>query len=557
MKKKELFAYQKDAVETIFPQLMQEASRILLQAATGAGKTYIFADIVQRFLKVSPLMHIGILMHRGMLVRQQYQRIIEYAPELIGQIGFACASESAYVDFSNSVFIGTRQTVANRIDRMPPLDLLIIDECHNLPPKSLLKEEKNPQYLRIMNAIEKRNPAFRLLGVTATPYRLDSGYIYGDRCRPGVENWWDKIHYGISSKTLMELDPPRLSPMRVKVVDGLKDEELDAIAKVGGEYNNEQLGALMSQRCHIDSAVHAYQEYGEHRKNTLAFCVTRNHAEQLCDAFNHAGIPATKIYTGKRMTPEFRAQEIAGFKSGRYHVICNVGMLTEGWDCPQVDCILSCRPTLSAALYVQMLGRGFRKSEETGKKDCLLLDLSKNFERFGDWDDPKFKVPGAKVEREAVKPMHTCDVCGKPFPRRLDFCPYCGSAIRENEDIPQFSDVRMREEVVYGETSAAILYGWQFMFSIACGNVGMALLATSAQLQNEKIQTQNFLDFENFGSPFGRADALRVWEEIAGTKPPKTVAEALQRRNEIHLQRNNIVRVRRRCGKYEVAHWRV
>lgn len=156
----------------------------------------------------------------------------------------------------------------------------------------------------------------------------------------------------------------------------------------------------MGSAIHIGSAVKDIQDYAAYRQHIVVFAITIEHAEALRDAFREAGYDAEAVHS--KQPQEQRQYYLQRFDSGALRIVCNVGVLTEGWDCPNVDCMLMCRPTLSPALYVQMVCRGLRLSP--GKEDCLLLDLSGNWKQHGDPNDPivHWKNGSGKKKEEAV-----------------------------------------------------------------------------------------------------------------------------------------------------------
>jgi DNA or RNA helicases of superfamily II len=151
----------------------------------------------------------------------------------------------------------------------------------------------------------------------------------------------------------------------------------------------------MSRPMHVGSAVNALDQYAIDRRHAVVFAVTIAHAEKLLEAF---GDQATIIHSELR--EDERSQALRDFETGIKRVIINVGILTEGWDSPAVDCIIMCRPTVSAGLYVQMTGRGLRPHPD--KKDVLILDLANNCVTHGDPDSPKVKIQQAAKEKRKL-----------------------------------------------------------------------------------------------------------------------------------------------------------
>lgn len=537
----ELRPYQQAALSAII-EAMRTERFLLVQAATGAGKTILFSALI-KYCMEQYHMRIGILAHREILVRQAYEKLLKVWPEGKDRTGLACSSVSHDIDLFRPVVIGSPQTLAGRLNLMPPLDLIIIDECHRVPPAN----EKS-QYKTFLDTMEQYYPQVRVMGVTATPFRLGHGYIYGDHCRPGKKNWWPKLHASIGISTLQEQG--FLVPLRTRQSDDITTE-LGRVGTSKGEFNTSELSDVMEKELHIRSAVHAWQNYGEGRSHVVAFCVTIRHAEKLKDAFLNAGVSATVVHS--QMGKEERAAAMRDFEEGRCRVVCNVGVLTEGWDCTAVDCILMCRPTLSPALYVQMVGRGLRI--HPGKTDCLLLDLSGNCLRHGAVDDPFVDVPsgGKKKEEKKQERMKVCPHCESLIPLPSRECPECGYLWPETV-IVEKDDVRM-SDVSWGAQAARVT-SWKAADYISKkGNHLFRLsLLCAIPSSNIPVLVNHFFDFEAQSGVWMQGRARTDWRTLTGAEPPITVEEALSRQNELHIPEQ--VQVKRRDRFYNVTSWR-
>jgi len=409
--------YQVKALDAIWSALQVEHN-ILLSAACSAGKTVVFAKIIQRLIAENPSFRCMILVDREILITQSRDKLIKVAPELQLSIGIACASVTADKDHSKPVTIASRQTLINHLNQVEPVQLLIVDEVHLV---GIPKEGKKPdQFGKIIETLREYNPKMRLLGVTATPYRLGDGYIYGDKNAPGCMPYFNEMHHTITVGELQEQG--FLCPLKGKTVapSGMM-ESLGNVGMVGGEYNLGALSDLMIQGLHINSAVEAWQEYAQDRKKTLAFCVTIEHAERLAEAFNAADIPAIAIHS--ELSPIENAIAMSQLTNGGKKVFCSVAKLTTGMDVEDIDCILMCRPTKSTALYKQKLGRGQRIAP--GKVDCLVLDMVGNNGEFGT-DLDNLKVSYKRATGKDGKPLSkVCPACDADIHPACRFCPEC------------------------------------------------------------------------------------------------------------------------------------
>lgn len=507
----------------------------LLQAATGAGKTIVFASLISRWLKAYPAIRIIVLAHRQELINQAYEKLIIVDPLAWRKTGRACAGLGRVMTQSQ-VIIGSLQTLVNR-DIEHDVHLLIVDECHRMPPK-----DKDSQYKELIERLKERYPKMRLLGVTATPFRLGHGYIYG-----GENDWFEELDYSINMKELIEAG--FLAPIRFKIntEKGLA-EELAQVKKSGGEYQIDPLADVMCKKVFLDSAVTAWKEYGEGRRRVVIFAVTIEHGELLMAAFRAAGQKACVVHS--RMKNKVRRAVLAAFERGEYHFIINVGILTEGWDSPQVDLIMMARPTLSPGLYVQMIGRGSRIHE--GKENLLVLDLVNNSQIHGLPWEPKIKNKGSS---DWVY-MPVCPECKEVIEdKKARFCPVCGYEFPEPEEkekeaakLVDVLTVKMRELQDDQEVRIEIERWSAAPYVSARGN---KMLRVTIQTALGKIS--EYLDFEGQGSQWGQTKAQKWWLRRANMPIPETVDEAADRIDEIKLPHE--ITIKNDNGYLRVTKW--
>ena len=220
--------------------------------------------------------------------------------------------------------------------------------------------------------------------------------------------------------------------------------ELSRVSITGGEYNVGELSSVMIAGKHITSAVKVWLEHAADRKKTIAFCVTVAHAEKLAEAFNDAGIHATAIHS--KLTPLENLARMEALKSGGYKVFCSVAKLTTGMDVPDIDCIIMARPTKSAALYKQILGRGQRIAPN--KTDCLVLDLVGNNRELGTDLDNLNVTYKIRTDAKGNPVAKICPECFKEVHPAIKICPHCGYTFAPPDDVE--SDTPGMELVDYG-----------------------------------------------------------------------------------------------------------
>jgi DNA repair protein RadD len=524
--------YQVDALLAIKRALTLK-DNCLLQAPTGAGKTIIFANLIGLWIREFPKLRVMVLAHRQELVDQAFSKLVGEYPDLYLKTRRACAGLGK-VELNQPITIGTYQTLVRR-EITKEIHLVIIDEAHRITPKN-----QKSSYKTLIENLRAINPETRILGVTATPWRLGSGYIFG-----GENDWFDVLDYSIDMKRL--IDQGYLVPIRFKVsVSYGMAEDLSAVSTSHGEYSVGDLGGTMCKEVFIESAVESYEKYGENRRAVVVFAVTIEHGELLERAFRAKGLKVRLIHS--HMAQGTRKEILREFDRGEAEFLINVGILTEGWDSPKVNLILMARPTLSPGLYVQMIGRGTRIYE--GKTDLLVLDLVNNSEKHGmPWD------PYIKERRNFYK---ICPACKTLLTERLSRkCSECGYEFPEPEAKPvmekPLDDVNqslMVDYNSYGQRVKVQSYEGYRYVSKAGNKMIKLVVYTSKGAVNE------FLDIEGNGSEYGRKKALMWWRarDNYNPDPPRSCEEAIKRLPDLHIPEN--VTIRRENGYYKVVEWR-
>lgn len=418
--------YQVRTLDQVWAAL-QVKLNVLISAPCAAGKTIMFSKIVQRLLRENPAFRALILTDREILVTQSRDKLAAVAPELAADIGIACSSVTADRDLSRRVTIASRQTLVNHLDRFEPVQLVIVDECHLMAIPTETKPEPD-QFAAIIGKLRAYNQNMRMVGCTASPYRLNTGYIFGSENRPGSRPYFDQIDAQITTTEL--LAGGYIAPLtgRVNTSAGL-EEDLRNVNVIGGEYNLGQVSMAMCKASHVQTCIDAWRLYAGDRKKTLVFCCTIEHAEAVAKAFSDAGIPATAIHS--KLTQVEESVRFSAMERGTLQVFTSVAKLTTGMDVVDLDCGILARPTKSTALYKQMVGRFQRTAP--GKTDALILDLVGATTEFGtDMDNLRVNVPRGDGEGgEAV--VKICPgtnpdgtVCGISVHASLKYCPACG-----------------------------------------------------------------------------------------------------------------------------------
>jgi DNA repair protein RadD len=372
----------------------------VLEMPTGSGKSHVIAAYCEETLREWPETRILMLTHVKELIEQNAAKMREYWPA--APLGIYSAGLRQR-DASQSIVFGGVQSLARKADEIGHVDFLIVDEAHRIPAGAA------GQYRDLIDDLTKINPALRVIGLTATPYRLGHGMITDP---PAL------FSSLIVPVTYMELlKAGHLARLICKRTATTYD--LDNVRRRGGEYVEADLDeAVNDLKTNAEVAAEIVQRAGD-RKSWIVFAVSVAHAYGLRDALQAHGVTAATV-VGETPSDE-RANIIAAFKRGEIQAITNANVLTTGFDAPNVDLIAACRPTLSTSLYVQMLGRGTRTAP--GKTDCLVLDFAGIVSTHGPFDNPRPRKPGQKGGDAPVK---ACPECDTLVHLSVMECPTCG-----------------------------------------------------------------------------------------------------------------------------------
>ena len=530
--------HQRKALDTLWTALQYDHA-VLLEAACSAGKTLMFSKIIQRLLTENPSFRVLILMDREVLVRQTRDKLVDVAPELALDIGIVCASVCYEKVIDRRVTIASRQSLINILIDVEPIHLCVIDEVHLVATPKVGEDKKTivveGQYAAIINTLQKRNSKMRIFGVTATPYRLNDGYIYGvknsSECRP----YFEERHCHISVGELEEVG--YLAPLigKTAMPDGMR-QELTQVGLVAGEYNEGRLSTLMEKGIHLTSAVDAWIEFASDRNKTLAFCVTINHAEKLAEAFRERGITSVAIHsqTGDLVN----ASRMAAFERGDHQVYCSVAKLTTGIDVPDIDCILMARPTKSTALYKQKLGRGQRIFP--GKENCLVIDMVGNNEEHGtDLDKLKVRWNRGNPEMGDRPPSKECPECATDCHPAVKICPDCEYVFPE-KTVEELKHPKMTDAVYGNRPPEKMTVDYMYITEHESRNNGRKLLRIRLELSGgEIIHTYKtaslWMCFEGDGyAGYAVEKGRELWKEMTvGENYPDSAEEAVSKANRI------------------------
>lgn len=402
--------YQQEAVNAAFDYFNKNTGNPIIALPTGTGKSVVWAQFAFTASYYYPQTRIIMLTHRKELIEQNASKLLSLWPT--APVGVYSASVGRKEIHAKITCAGI-QSIAKVIDRFAPFDLGIIDEAHMVPAR------EKTQYREVIDKLYQKNPSFKLIGMTATPYRhgmgdLTAGGVFTDYCYDltGKDDFNRLINEGFLCRLI-----PRQTQLEL---------DTNGVATRAGDYVEKELQQAIDKETITRAAIDEACTLGGSRRRWLVFATGVQHAEHITEMLVAKGINAYTVTgnTGneerERILAEFSDESILGPLA-----VVNNNVLTTGFDCPMIDLIVMLRPTQSASLWVQMLGRGTRPFP--GKDDCMVLDFARNTRRLGPINDPI--LPHKKKDKQAGgdAPVKVCPVCAAYNSTRASICSECGA----------------------------------------------------------------------------------------------------------------------------------
>ncbi len=424
-------SYQTEAVGSIWSYFSSGAvGNPVVAMPTGTGKSIVIARFLQSVFGSYPNQKVLILTHVKELIQQNYEKLMmvwDFAPAGIYSAGLNQRVHTRPITFAGIASVAKKWALFGHVD------LILIDEAHLVSPNEAT------MYQDFIAGLLSINPFLKVIGLTATPWRLGHGLItdpvvktvngqeveepsiFSDFCFDitGMEAFNRLIAEGF----LMPLVPKKTGTVL----------SVDGVHMRGGEFIEKELQTAVDKDEVTYAALKEAMEVGHDRRKWLIFAAGTDHADHICDMLNSMGIPTGSVHSKR----EGRDQTIKDFKAGKLRAVVNNNVLTTGFDDPEIDLIICLRPTASAVLWVQMLGRGTRPLyapgydlndlggrlsaiEAGGKRNCLVLDYAANTKRLGPINDPL--VPRRKGQGGGVAPVKECPVCNGWVHASLRWC---------------------------------------------------------------------------------------------------------------------------------------
>ena len=395
--------YQIEIRNKIYKSMKSGHRRLLVCAPCGSGKTVIFCDIAEKTQLKGK--YVLVLVHRIELLDQTLKTFTK-----------------ANIDY-RQIDVQMAQTYSRHLDKYVKPDLIITDEAHFSMANTWQK-------------IYKHWPDVFVIGFSASPCRLD-GKPLGDI--------YDDLIETVTTKELIlsgYLAPYRYFAPSVA--------DLSALNKKGNEFDQDQAEELLMTRAVFGDVLKNYKEKADNKK-TVIYCTTIKHSKSIAEEFKIQGYKSEHI-DGTTPTKE-RERIVERFRTGETKILCNVDIVSVGFDLPDIECCIMLRPTASTALFIQQAGRSLRPQPN---KTAIILDHVGNYTRHGLPDDHREWSLNGKIKTEQFQQtgelkIKQCTECFFTFEAIFKNCPNCGAEIgTTREEIKQIESVRL-EEIKRGE----------------------------------------------------------------------------------------------------------
>ena len=497
--------YQRAAIDGIYTWFEGSAGNPLVVVPTGGGKSVIAAELIREICEQWPTERIMVVTHVKELIAQNHAALLRGWPE--APAGIYSAGLKRRDTRSRVLFAGV-QSVYRRTEELGHFDIVIIDEAHLIPPKGW------GMYQQLLAGLKAINPKVKLIGLTATPYRTDTGKL---------DDGDNRLFHGVAYECSIPemIADGYLSPVTNQ---GVRAEiDTSAVKLRGGEFRADELEEAATVDGLVEQSIDELIARSAGRKAWLIFACGVEHAKQICTELDRRGVINTAVFGDT--PPDDRDDRIEAYKRGDITCMVNVNVLTTGFDAPHVDLIALCRPTQSPGLYVQMVGRGLRIAD--GKTDCLVLDFGANVQRHGPLDQVRPKQPG---EGGGEAPMKKCPKFLTLVFTATTVCPSCGHEFEIARGKPDHDAVPDEDAILLSGNPSERIQRWaitKFHFT-RHRKPGKPDSLRVTYVCGLTRQVSEWVCFEHTG--YARVKAESWWRARLGQEPvPETVSDAQAR----------------------------
>lgn len=500
--------YQTEIEDAVIDYLFEESGNPVVASPGGTGKSFVMAKLTRRFVTEWPGTRVILLAQDAKLLDQNSEELYRLWPTAPAGIYSAGLKQR---DTRPDIIFAGIQSVAKRASEFGTRHIVIVDECDQISHRD------ETLYQRFITDLKRTNPQLRVIGFTATPYRLGMG------CLTNLD-LWDKIVIDLTKTERFNwfVEHGYLAPLVTKKTT----QEIDVtnVSMKGGEFDAHDLQEVADTDELNKAVVDECIRYGKDRRHWLVFSSGVKHGHKLAKLFNSRGVP-TLMLSGEDSMATREAGEEA-FKRGEVRCLVNCGLYGRGWNWPALDLIAWVRATQSTALWIQGTVRGTRRAP--GKENCMVLDFAGNIRRLGPINDPV--IPQPRRKGDAVKgeaPVKECPQCFSYLHTRTMVCPDCGYVFPPPSTIKKTAS---EEEILKGADGPPRVEEFKVLgirYKRGTTKKGKPYMKVTYS-----VGTHNFHEFKYFDTDNSFAKRnLKIWWTFRGGKLPMPVSvdEALER----------------------------
>src|SRR6266705_214732 len=397
--------YQQEALDALYKYFADgNSGNPLIGLPTGTGKSVLPAAFIQAIMKQWPNQRFLMITHVKELISQNANVLLKVWPE--APLGIY-SSGLGLKHTAQPIIFGGVQSMIRNPQMFGHRDIVFVDEAH------LVSADDSSQYQNFFAVMKLINPNLKIIGMSATLYRMGMGMITENGLFTDVV--YDKTDMDGFNELVAQGYMAPLIPLRTKIELDVSDVSVQK-----GEFVATPLQGAVDKAHITFKALQEFVHAGYNRKSWLIFASGIEHAEHIAEQLGAFGIDCAPVHS-KRLS-DYNDAAIKAFKKNELRAIVNYGKLTTGFDHPEIDLIGMLRPTLSVPLWVQMLGRGTRPAD--GKSNCMVLDFARNTPRLGPINDPV--IPKMRKGDVGEMPVKICETCGAYNHVKVRFCCQCG-----------------------------------------------------------------------------------------------------------------------------------
>lgn len=502
--------YQEDCLTKIWEYFASgNVGNPVIAHPTGTGKSLLPAIFIERIMKVWPTQRFLLLTHVKELIEQNYEVLKIVWPN--SPVGIYSAGLKSKQTALPIIYAGIQSAIKDP-SQFGWRDIIFIDEAH------LVSQDDSSQYLTFIAVMKLINPHVRIIGMSATPFRMGMGLLTDGGLFTDIIH--DLTNVESFNQLIAEGYLCPLIPRRTKT-------ELD-VSEVGMQKNEFIAGQLqhaVDKQEITFAALRELVDAGHDRRSWLIFSSGIEHSDHIANMLGTFGIDCASVHSKQKS--DYNDKAIRAFKDYSLRAITCYSKLTTGFNHPGVDIIMDLRPTMSIPLHIQKLGRGTRMAH--GKNNCIVLDCARNVPRLGPINDPV--IPHKKGNKGGEVPIKLCDACGAYNHAKVRFCCQCGEEFEFKVKIVATpgTDAILRSDLPIIETFDVhrVLYAPH-------DKIGSPQSMKVSYFTNGGIQAfKEYILLEHSG--LAGKKARDWWRQVHKSNPPAKVSDALQIMSELRV----------------------